>query len=226
MGMDEALLRSPSLRPTLRTYLWDPWTLSLGYFQSVRRDQVRPFEDAGYGLVRRPTGGRAIFHGDELTYAVVCPGTERRVPGDAVGAYRVLHGAIARALADLGVAADLRGERPLRSDTEAPDEMMCFYQSTEFDLAAADRKLVGSAQRRTGRTFLQHGSIPAGPNHATPEAASVGAPPARIEEALVAAFEEALDVRLEPGEPTREETRLAEDLASSRYASDAWTWRR
>ncbi|MHC4860815.1 MAG: lipoate--protein ligase family protein [Planctomycetota bacterium] len=226
MGLDEALLRSPGVRPTLRTYRWEPWTLSLGYFQHVGRDLVAPFLDGGRGLVRRPTGGGAIFHGDELTYAVVCPASEPAIPRDVVGAYRVLHSIVKRALAALGVSADLRGERTLLSDTGDPAELLCFHRSTAMDLATSDRKLVGSAQRRTGRGFLQHGSIPAGPNEVTPESACVGASPDEIEAALGAAFEETPGIALEPGEPTREEWSLAEHLAARRYANDAWTWRR
>jgi lipoate-protein ligase A len=226
MGLDEALLKSLGPHPTLRTYRWEPATLSLGYFQAVSREAVRPFVEAGHGLVRRPTGGRAIFHGDELTYAVVCPAGEAGVPRDAVGAYRVLHGVIVRALASLGVEAELRGERSLLSDTDDTDELFCFYRSTAFDLAASDRKLVGSAQRRTRRGFLQHGSIPAGANPLTPEAASVGASPDEIEAALVAALGETLGMVVESGKPTAEEQRLAEELAERRYATDAWTWRR
>ena len=73
MALDEALLRADPIVPTLRTYAWDPWTLSLGYFQRADEAKLATVQGEGFGVVRRPTGGGAIFHGLELTYAVVCP---------------------------------------------------------------------------------------------------------------------------------------------------------
>ncbi len=117
MARDEALLRVPAPRPTLRTYTWAPWTLSLGYFQDVSPERVAGFRARGLGVVRRPTGGGAIFHADELTYAFVCPTGTPGVPDDAVGAYDLVHGAIARALARQGTDSAVRGDTPLASDT-------------------------------------------------------------------------------------------------------------
>ena len=172
MALDEALLRVDPIIPTLRTYAWNPWTLSLGYFQTANPGVIATVRDEGFGVVRRPTGGGAIFHGPELTYAVICPQGEPGFPRDVEGAYHVVHRILSLALGELGTPAEMRGNRTLRSDSRGIGEFWCFYESTSFDLVLGDRKLVGSAQRRTGRGFLMHGSIPLSENCFTPEAAT------------------------------------------------------
>jgi lipoate-protein ligase A len=226
MALDEALLRTASPRPTLRTYQWDPWTLSLGYFQAVRREVVASFRAKGYGVVRRNTGGGAIFHGPELTYSVVCPTGTPGVPDDAVGAYDLVHGAIRRALRTTGTESETRGDTELLSDTGIPGEFWCFYKSSEFDLVSARRKLVGSAQRRTGRGFLMHGSIQALPNPETPEAADAGTDPQDLAQLVAGELADALGVEFLEEGMSAEELTLAADLERDRYATDRWTLRR
>jgi len=226
MALDEALLRVPDARPTLRTYTWSPFTLSLGYFQRVSRERVADFRARGFGVVRRPTGGGAIFHADELTYAFVCPTGTSGVPDDAVGAYDLVHGAIARALARQGTESAVRGDTTLVSDTGVPNEFWCFYKSSEFDLISSGRKLVGSAQRRTGRGFLMHGSIPVSSNEETPEAADAGTTADALADLFAEELATGLSVDLPRGEMTDAELAAARALLSNRYASDRWTFRR
>ncbi len=223
MALDEALLRAPRPVPTLRTYTWEPWTLSLGYFQSAAADRLAPFSRLGYGIVRRMTGGKAIFHGPELTYSVAYPLSLRGLPRTSAAAYDLFHGILARALGRLGVACSPRGDRALLSDTGDPEEFFCFYESSPFDLAAEGRKLVGSAQRRTARGLLQHGSVPTAPNPFTPEAAHAGTDPGLLEEILAETFGEVLGTRVVPAPPTDRETALARELEERRYARDEWT---
>lgn len=226
MGLDEAMLRADPVVPTLRFYGWDPATLSLGYFQAVDRQTIARFREQGYGVVRRPTGGRAILHGDELTYAVIWPTGDPALPAETVAAYEVVHGALARALAGFGVECGLRGDAVLLSDTGDAAELRCFYRSSEFDLVREGRKLVGSAQRRTGRGFLMHGSIPGGPNPVTPEAAFTGVAPGDLAPAFAAELSRTLGARLVPGRPTAAEQAAAERLATEKYALDSFTFSR
>jgi lipoate-protein ligase A len=226
MALDEALLRAEPIVPTLRTYTWDPWTLSLGYFQAADADRLAEARAQGFGVVRRPTGGGAIFHGPELTYAVICPLGEPGFPREVEGAYHVVHGFLAVALQELGVAVEMRGDRTLRSDGRNPGDFWCFYHSTSFDLVLGDRKLVGSAQRRSGRGFLMHGSIPVAANAMTPRAAAANVSGDALEEAIARAAEAVLRVRMVPGTPTREEQAAAVRLAAERYARPEWLLRR
>jgi len=127
---------------------------------SRRRSHFSDFDEtairaAGYDLVRRPTGGRAILHADELTYAVI--GSS---PGPVFGAtlhetYMKINRALLAFLADLGVVADI-------STGESREEargLVCFRSAGRHEVSVAGRKIIGSAQRRTGGNFLQHGSI-------------------------------------------------------------------
>lgn len=227
MALDEALLRIGPKRPVLRTYAWAPWTLSLGYFQPADRGWIEKTLEQGYGVVRRSTGGGAIFHGNELTYSIVCPVGTAGVPRDTIGAYEVLHGILATALERVGISAVLRGDRQLASDARTAEESFwCFYESTAFDLVDIDRKIVGSAQRRTGTAFLQHGSLPIGPNPFTPRAADARARYETMETALADALAKNLGVTVTPSVPTRGELTLANSLVTSRFGTNDWTWKR
>ena len=143
MGLDEALLESEGASPTLRMYTWRPDTLSLGYFQ--RWADVPAARRAG-AVVRRITGGGAIHHKNELTFSITASLEHPLYRGPLADSYRRVHEAVATALAEYGVEADLRGDRALTSDRD--DTGMCFHHSTALDLVWDDRKGVGSAQRR------------------------------------------------------------------------------
>src|SRR5262249_54404144 len=113
----------------------------------------------GIGLVRRPTGGSAILHegpASELTYSVVAGAGDFAGAGDVLETYRVLGAALLRGLGRLGVRADLVPRVPMR-DSVSP--AFCFARAASYEIAVGGRKLVGSAQRRQGGAFLQHGAI-------------------------------------------------------------------
>jgi lipoate-protein ligase A len=156
MGVDEALLASVAAGgdPTLRFYTWDgPW-LSLGYAQRSGPERLAACEGAGVGVVRRPTGGRAVLHGGDLTYALAAPAA--LLPAGLGASYRLVAGALLAALRSLGVAAE-------RSGPGAPDPERgafdCFERAAPEEVCVVGRKLSGSAQRRTRSAVLQHGSI-------------------------------------------------------------------
>jgi len=157
MALDEALLASADPTPVLRFYTWEPAALSLGYFQRWSTLQARA---AGQVVVRRFSGGGAIHHADELTFALAAPATHALFRGEVRRSYERVHGLLARALAHHGVQADLRGARAVSSDRAATG--MCFHESTDLDLVWDGAKGVGSAQRRTGGRVLHHGSIKLG----------------------------------------------------------------
>jgi len=154
MGLDEALLDLGPETPVLRLYTWKPEALSLGYFQ--RYEDVGAVAEAE-AVVRRLTGGGAIHHARELTFSITAPLSHPLYRGPVASSYERVHGALAKALAELGITAELRGERPLLSDREGTG--MCFHRSTPLDLVWSARKGVGSAQRRRGGRVLHHGSI-------------------------------------------------------------------
>jgi lipoate-protein ligase A len=155
MAVDLALLAGVAAGdlPVLRLYRWAPPALSLGRFQ---RDDVvdrAACERLGVEVVRRPTGGRALLHGADLTYSVALPR-----PGGAAGTvdalYCTLAGALVAGLARIGVESAIA-----RHDDGAGSGPICFTGMQGADLRVGERKLCGSAQIRRGRAVLQHGSI-------------------------------------------------------------------
>jgi len=147
--LDDVVAGAP---PALRLYRWSPPALSLGRFQphdDVDHDACRRL---GVDIVRRPTGGRALLHGADLTYAV----TMRRT-ADAGGAgvdavYRLLAGALIAGLGELGVKAAI-------AYADGPAGPVCFAGQQGSDLRVGDRKLCGSAQVHRAGAVLQHGAI-------------------------------------------------------------------
>lgn len=160
MATDRAILQAceESSQPTLRLYGWKSPTLTVGYSQNAGRDvdQAR-CRDLGIPLVRRPTGGRAILHHMELTYSVVAPVHHPRFPPNLRGTYCVIAEALLFCLKNMGLnsVAISKGVPP-GLGSRSPS---CFSSLNHSEISVDGRKLIGSAQHRTQRAFLQHGSV-------------------------------------------------------------------
>ncbi len=137
----------------LRFYRWSPSCLSFGRHEpaATRYDRQR-IEQLGLDTVRRPTGGRAVWHSSEVTYAVAAPET---VMGSLRDAYHAIHHTIAQALRGLGATVHLAAARR----GAAVDAGACFAVAAGGEVVTGVGKLVGSAQLRTHGALLQHGSI-------------------------------------------------------------------
>ena len=165
MGFDEReaiRLAHAGGYPTLRFYGWKPHAISIGYNQDMNDfDSIR-ISDAGIDIVRRPTGGRAILHSDEITYSVVMQ-IEDKGPRTL---YKFINEGLLHGLRYLGVDAELTGiETNLREFYREPSSIPCFSGTAKSEIHCRNRKLVGSAQRRYDTVILQHGSILLGPDH-------------------------------------------------------------
>ena len=232
----------------LRFYGWDPWCISLGRNQRAPdnlRAQSSSRFTVGVDIVRRPTGGRSVYHGPEITYAFVC---SDRTLGGPRASYQRLHAALAHGLTELGVHLD-----PWQSDKSgpqmdtrslAPGPMGCFRDPAPGELTAGGRKLVGSAQWRHRNTLLQHGSILlrdrqdqadllshgygdklTGANSSAIGLEDLLDPIPPIEQ-IVAVLTEAIVTGLGANrEPATLEQASVKKLATI-YRSDAWQWRR
>jgi len=173
MALDDALLRAhrPGDDPVLRLYRWRPACVSYGYHQHPDDFDAAAVAARGWHLVRRPTGGRAILHRQELTYAVV-GSSPSALFGDTLHAsYMTINRALTHFLADLGLTPDISAGESL----EAARGAVCFQSAGQHEITVAGRKVVGSAQRRREGVFLQHGSILTGPGHADLLACLAGA---------------------------------------------------
>ena len=158
MAIDESILThhlQGEVPPTLRVFRWSQPSISLGRFQSIDREIVsEQCLECGVALVRRPTGGRAVYHRDEFTYSIVIS-KRFGVPSGVIAAYNFLAQGLLAALTLLGVQAELSDGRVSKNPSAA-----CFASSTQADLASGGFKLIGSAQVWKDDTLLQQGSLP------------------------------------------------------------------
>ena len=228
MGLDEALLRTPG-PATLRLYGWSPPGLSLGYFQASRE-----FADVrgDHVLVRRLTGGGAIYHDRELTFALTADA--RHLPAALPDSYALIHRAVQRALEGIGVRTRALG--PASVGQPRPREPWCLADRGPHDLQTdSGGKILGSAQRRIREPhprLLHHGSIVLSAHSTTPRCGAVAehnASPAAVQQLALAVAREVgseLGLAVEPGEPTAWEWARARELAASRYSDPGFTHRR
>ena len=167
MRRDEARLAAAhdDPRPTLLWYAWDRPTITLGRLQDPAT-AVDPAACAAAGIpvVRRPSGGRAVLHADEWTYGAIVP-LDHPVLGGGLGAScRALVALVTDALAEAyGIRFDLPGRGG--NGLPAGPPAACFNRAFGYEAVAKGRKLMGSAQRRSGRVLLQQGSLLVGPGH-------------------------------------------------------------
>jgi len=250
MAIDEAILRAVArelVPPTLRFFAWEPPCLSLGQAQSSSDVDWAACAQRGYTVVRRPTGGRAILHTDELTYSVTAPETEPCVEGGIVASYRRLSQGLLEGLRLLGVSSikvhhpDVESSPP--NDSQGP---VCFEVPSTYEITVDGKKLIGSAQVRREGVVLQHGALPLTGDLARicqvltspPAPARVRARATTVESALgrAVSFEEAaqaiargmasaLNLELTPGDLLPQERAWADELRRTRYATDEWNRR-
>jgi lipoate-protein ligase A len=252
MAVDEAVLEHcgrGDVPPTLRLYAWNPPCLSLGYAQPLSDADLPRLKKRGWDAVRRLTGGRAILHADELTYAVIAPPEEPLLAGSVLESYRRISAALLAALMTLGIPAEALPKPQGAEAVPKQAQPVCFERPSDYEITVHGRKLVGSAQARKKSGILQHGSIPlhgdltritqvlAFPDEparqeaavrllarATTVEAALGRriPWEEAAESLARAFQETLGVQLEPGELTPSEAARAAELVRQKYAHPDW----
>jgi lipoate-protein ligase A len=244
MAVDEALLEQAAqgAPPVLRYYGWTPATLSLGYFQrALARLDHKPSRPCP--LVRRPSGGGAIVHDRELTYALVVP-AGHRLSRESAGLYRAVHGALAEALAQWSIDAQMfrctAGEGCADSGDDDSGEggtvrgaaFLCFQRRGEGDLVVRGVKIAGSAQRRRRGAVLQHGSVLLATSPEAPELPGLAEVCGqRIDLALLrsrwtACLAARLDLSFDSSSLLAAERQVAVELQRARYAAGEWTYRR
>lgn len=253
MAVDEAILEavySGKSLSTLRLYAWAPPCLSLGYAQPHTDVDLSILSQNGWTLVRRPTGGRAILHTDELTYAVIAPETEPRVAGGIIESYLRLSQALLEALRLLSLAPQAQEKSAVNNANRS--NPVCFEVPSNYEITVNSKKLIGSAQARRKDGVLQHGSLPLYGNlarivdalkfeneaertqaksrllaHATTLERELGQ---KVEwqqasDAVKEGFTSILNLDLQPGELTEEEKSRAQTLMQEKYAHPSWTER-
>ena len=252
MALDDALMQSVAPqqeRPVLRLYGWSPYCLSLGYAQPAGDADREALAANGWDLVRRPTGGRAILHGDEITYAVIAPESDSHLRGGVLESYRSLSEGLVQALIHLGLRPGVEPDSA-RLDEEQRANPVCFEIPSAYEITAGGKKLIGSAQTRRYGAVLQHGTIPlTGDITRICEVLTFSSEPERQQartklrkraatlsdalnrevlwseavEAMRSGFSRALDLQLIEDDPTSKETQLSAKLAKDRYGHSQWT---
>ncbi|MDO8691923.1 MAG: lipoate--protein ligase family protein [Dehalococcoidia bacterium] len=246
MALDEALMLGAVSAPTLRLYSWSPPCLSIGYSQRVTAEvDLEALARQSVGLVRRPSGGGAILHEQDITYCLVAPERHQAVSGSIVESYRKIAAGLVAGLATLGLTCQVAP-----GETRGDRSSACFEEPSAYELLAAGKKLVGSAQYRRGGVVLQHGSIPLSMDPSrilqflrVPLDEDYGTRAGRFRnraisldgalnravsfddacQALTDGFERALDVRFETGCLVSGELGVAARLRLSKYGDPTWT---
>ncbi|HEX3275252.1 MAG TPA: hypothetical protein VHR43_10385 [Gemmatimonadales bacterium] len=237
MAVDETLLaRAAGGERWLRLYRWQP-ALSFGRHEPAeRRYDIGTIERLALATVRRPTGGRAVWHADELTYAVAVPAGDL---GGLRDAYRAVHRMLQDALRHLGAPAELAPATRVRRGL---GDGACFAAPVGGEVMVAGRKLVGSAQLRRGGALLQHGSLLLDGDQAMVGRVTRGRVPADgsialaralgrpvswddAAAAVAAAAARAWSPINVPGPELVEEVERAGARLGPRYCSPSWTWR-
>jgi len=162
MARDVAILEAVSTArslPTLRLYGWNPPCLTLGRHQGLEAADLDFCSAEGIDVVRRPTGGRALLHHLELTYAVIAPLGNGPLPRPLQDAYRLICQALVRAMRAIGVDASLTDGDVNVLLPSPRSAVPCFKAPAGGEVVVGKRKLIGSAMRSHAGTILQHGSI-------------------------------------------------------------------
>ena len=161
MAIDEAIFREAQRTakiPTLRFYGWSKPSVSIGHFQNRANEiDLTVCQNEGIDIVCRPTGGKAVYHDDDLTYAVIAGEKNSSFPPDILGTYRVISQCMISGLRHLGIEAELAE----RHHGNNPEQLKasCFAVPANYELLVNRKKICGSAQVRSRGTFLQHGSL-------------------------------------------------------------------
>lgn len=259
MALDEALMlgqQAPGAAPTLRFYTWRPACVTIGYFQRATAEVDLPAcREAGVDLVRRPTGGRAVLHEDELTYSVAV--RQSWLPGGVLESYAALCAGLGQGMRFLGIEGHwARGgsrPRPGGGEDGSGSGAACFDAASWYEILVGGRKIIGSAQTRAGGVILQHGSLllgfdpvrlagllrpgPTGRRERLAEGlgrsvTSVGEQlgrrpaPGEVARALACGMAQALGLTLYVGSYTAAELQLARQLCREKYLAPEWTLRR
>jgi lipoate-protein ligase A len=166
MAVDNHLARKNSLnRPVLRFYSWQPNAISVGFHQKTDEIDGNKCHRDGIDIVRRPTGGRAILHAEEVTYSLVFPKSHSEYHTSALDIYNRVSQALVSGLTQLGFPAAFSPRPHVEKSGKYQQEFACFATSTQYEVTCQQRKLVGSAQRRFKSAVMQHGSILTGDKH-------------------------------------------------------------
>ena len=170
MALDDAIVDAVGRGfspPVFRVYEWSPGAITIGYSQKIGDIiDINRCKIDGVDITRRLTGGRAVFHKDELAYSVIGTADDPHFGGNIMDTYRSINTVLADGLNSLGIEAKIIRARMEKGIPNTNRRLFpCFLITSRFEITLDGKKLVGSAQRRLRGLFLQQGSIIIGPGH-------------------------------------------------------------
>jgi lipoyl(octanoyl) transferase len=250
MALDEAIagtVRAENARPTLRFYEWDAPSVSIGCFQKIGDIDTEYCRQFNIPFVRRPTGGRAILHGDEITYSFSVKTDNGLFSGDLFDSYKKISAAFEKAFLKIGLAPELKllkdNRHTLTEDMRKSP--LCFQSVSYGEMSVMSGKIIGSAQKRWPDGLLQQGSIPfsldrertgrvfgiepsSEPNNGLRGLKDIISDlnPGDLKDAIRVSFEEVFDIHLVSASPYDEEIVLARRLEAEKYLTHEWNFRR
>jgi lipoate-protein ligase A len=246
MAVDEAVLRAGRENgniPAVRFYGWSRPSVTIGCFQKISEEVNIPYcREHGIDIVRRPTGGRAVYHDIDVTYSVVARESDKGFSPQIIDTYRVISNCLLRGLKKVGIEAKLVEQG--RNLQQASGKAFCFSASFKNELLVKGCKVCGSAQMRAHGLFLQHGSILLDLNQQkaarimvesetvlesiqqsvtdinshTEHPVSVAA----LVDALAEGFEETMGIRFRESEISVSEADLKKLLLEKKYLTEKW----
>jgi len=242
MAVDDFLFCSLSDKPQtyLRFYGWKRPTASLGYSQDIRRVlDVEYCQKHGIDIVRRMTGGKLVLHSREVTYSL-CSSDSRTFTSTLADSYRLISQALIRGLEKMGLRPCLADAPPV---SYVRGNLPCFSYPARDEIEVDGKKIIGSAQKRTGSRFIQHGSIPLEEDDILLEAISLleknkgevrmvslsQALGRQVSfdwtvECLTSGISEFFNVKLTPKKFNAHERKLISEIEQERYANPDWTF--
>lgn len=168
MAIDRAILENINTTGNVlfRVYGWNPYCISLGFRQSSDILNCLKCSENGIDVVKRPTGGRAVFHAQEVTYSVIIPRSSSFFSTGIQKIYKIISRGLARGIQKLGIPAELQKHKiDLHSHYKKSISVNCFSAAASNEVMVEGKKLIGSAQRHLEKGVLQHGSILIGDKH-------------------------------------------------------------
>ncbi|MBN1823993.1 MAG: lipoate--protein ligase family protein [Endomicrobiales bacterium] len=208
MAMDEALFiaksENDSTPATLRLYTWNAKCVTIGYFQKYEE-----FARMKLPVTRRMTGGLSVVHDRDLSYSFIANSKDCPFVYDQLKTYEIIHTAVKKAFEEMGEQVDFAGPgRDLKSRKGA----LCVESFFPHDLVASGKKVLGSCQRRRGRTLLQQGSIHFDKKFNVEE----------MVQRIMNGFRNVLGADLTKQNPTKRESESAGQLRREKYHDPAW----
>jgi lipoate-protein ligase A len=238
MAIDESIASAVihgETHPTLRLYSWEKPSVSIGCFQKLSDIDTVFCERTGIPVVRRPTGGRAILHGEEITYSFSGRNEDHPAFRTLLGSYEMLSRAFYAAFRKLGLEVSIR-RRKERGKILARNPR-CFESVSFGEMVLHDIKIIGSAQKRYQGGFLQQGSIPFfidrhihdgifGPSdhfHGGLQDLAPGITMTIMRKTIQEVFAEVFSRVMEKRDLTPEEVQAAREIQGTKYQSQEWT---